>query len=41
MDVINPWEGALTTPNKSTVEAGEDSADPQEKETGNNAGYGE
>ena len=38
VDVINPWEDALTTPNKSTVEAGEDSADPQEKETKNNAG---
>lgn len=33
VDVINPWEDALTAPNKSTVEAGENSADPQEKET--------
>ena len=40
VDVINPWEDALTT-NKSTVEAGEDSADPQEKETENNAECGE
>ena len=39
--VINPWEDALTTPNKSTVEAGEDSADPREKETENNAECGE
>ena len=38
VDVINPWEDALTTPNKSTVEAGEDSDDPQEKEIENNAG---
>ncbi|MDE2742275.1 MAG: hypothetical protein OXI58_11860, partial [Gemmatimonadota bacterium] len=37
VDVINPWEDTLTTPNKSTVEADEDSADPQEEETGNNA----
>ena len=41
VDVINPWEDGLTTPNKSTVEAGEDSAEPQEKETENNAGCGE
>ncbi len=41
VDVINPWEDALTTPNKSTVEAGEDSADPREKETKNNAECGE
>ena len=40
VDVINPWEGALTTPDKSSVEAGEDSADPQEEETENNAGCG-
>jgi len=40
VDVINPWEDALTTLNKSTVEAGEDSAEPQEQETGNNAGCG-
>ena len=39
--VINPWEDALTTPNKSTVEASEDSADPQEEETKNNAGCSE
>ena len=40
VDGINPWEDALTTANKSTVEAGEDRADPQEKETENNTGYG-
>ena len=41
VDVINPWEDALATPNKSTVEAGEDSAGPQAQETKNNAGCGE
>ena len=41
VDVINPWEDALTIPDKSAVEAGEDRADPQEQETENNAGCGE
>ena len=41
VDVTNPWEDALTPLNQSTVEASEDSADPLEKETGNNAEHGE
>ena len=41
VDVTNPWEDALTPLNQSTVEVSEDSADPLEKETGNNAEHGE
>ncbi len=38
--VTNPWEDDLTPLNQSTVELSEDSADPLDKETGNNAGGG-